>query len=342
MYPLLYLPSRAYAWLMSLRRKWFEDEILASHNTEMPTISIGNIRWGGTGKTPLTEWLLAWSIDNGLAPAVLTRGYKANPPGPAYLVRPESTPQEAGDEPILLARSCPEAYIVVDPNRTRAAKWVQREFRPSIYLLDDGFQHLKIQRHVDLVLLSPNDLIQDWNRVIPAGPWREGEDALTRASAFLIRAPEDEFYALEPLVREYLAPYKAPVFNFAFSPTGLTRLDQPKNARDLEGGKYLLVSGVGEHEQVQATAESLLGYPPEKHLRFDDHHNYSQGDWDYIRKQADLANAEHVLATGKDAVKLTNFKTWGLWTFQHTLTFSGGFFTKQTFPEWWEETWELI
>ncbi|BBD08986.1 tetraacyldisaccharide 4'-kinase [Desulfovibrio ferrophilus] len=342
LFPLLYLPSRLYAMAMRLRRQWYESGALTSYKPERPTISIGNICWGGTGKTPLTEWIVQWAINEGLTPAVLTRGYKSIPPELPYLVHEQSTAREAGDEPLLLAKSCPEAHVVVDPQRARAAKWIAKHHNPDLYLLDDGFQHLGIERHLDLVLLRPQDLTEDWNRVIPSGPWREGEEALTRTAAFLIKAPQDDFQALEPFCQEFLAQYKAPVFPFTFSPKGLTRLDRSESARGFGDEPYLLVSGVGEHEQVQRTAEELLGHPPIKHLRFDDHYNYQEDDWKFIREKADLANAERVLCTGKDAVKLVQFNPYNLWTFDHTLDFGPGLFTNHSFPDWWRATWPLL
>ena len=342
LHPLLLGPSKLYAHVMRLRRQWYETGALASYRTEKPCVSVGNICWGGTGKTPLTQWLMQWALDQELTPAVLTRGYRAKPPETPFLVHEDASPEESGDEPLLLARACPDALVCVDPVRSRAAKWLADHHKPDIYIMDDGFQHLKVRRHVDLVLLRPQDLIDDWDRVIPAGPWREGEEALTRASAFLIKAPDDEFRALAPLLNEYLKPFKAPVFPFTFTPKGLKRLDRPSNARTFGDVPYLLVSGVGEHEQVRATAEALLGRAPEKHLRYEDHYPYTEKDWDFIHQQADLANADPVLTTTKDAVKLARFNTRNLWTFDHTLTFGTGAFSQQTFPQWWTDTWPML
>lgn len=327
---------------MRLRREWYENGALSSHQPEKPCVSVGNICWGGTGKTPLTQWLMQWALDNDMTPAVLTRGYRAKPPEFPFLVHENATPAEAGDEPLLLARSCPLGLVAVDPDRTRAAKWLAKRHEPDLYIMDDGFQHLRVRRQIDLVLLRPQDLTEDWDRVFPAGPWREGEEALTRASAFLMKAPPDEYQALEPLCRVYLERFKAPLFPFTFAPKGLKRVDRASNARGFGDEPYVLVSGVGEHEQVRATAETLLGRPPEKHLRYEDHYPYAPKDWEFIRKEADAVNAERVLTTGKDAVKLAQFETWNLWTFDHTLEFGPGLFTKQTFPEWWAQTWPML
>lgn len=340
--PLLYLPSRAYAYVMRLRREWFERGALSSYRPPRPTISIGNIGWGGSGKTPLTEWLIRWAARHDVPATVLTRGYRATPPTPHYLVTDESTPDEAGDEPLLLARSCPEARIVVDPERARAAEWAWENFRPELFILDDGFQHLKVQRDLDLVLLRPKDLIDQWDNVIPAGSWREDQSALTRAAAFLIKCPQDEFMALEPLIKERLARFNAPVFNFSFKPLGVKRVDAQDSRRGFGGNPYILVSGVGEPDQILDTAEMLLGDKPALHLRFEDHYTYTQADWDDIRSQADRRDIRHVLCTVKDAVKLARFRTNDLWTFDHTLEFGPAFFAEASFPNWWAEWWDLL
>ncbi|NJB69103.1 tetraacyldisaccharide 4'-kinase [Desulfobaculum xiamenense] len=339
---LLFLPSRAYAWGMRLRRQWYERGALESHRPPRPCVSIGNIGWGGSGKTPLTEWLLRWAARRDVSAVVLTRGYRATPPHPHYLVTETSTPREAGDEPLLLARSCPDGHVVVDPMRSRAAQWAWAELRPELFLLDDGFQHLKVQRDIDLVLLRPKDLNEEWDRVIPAGSWREDESALTRATAFLIKCSADEFLALEPLIRARLARFNAPVFNFSFKPLGVKRLDLAQAAESFHGEPYLLVTGVGEPDQVVDTAEMLLGNRPELHLRYDDHHDYSQADWTHIRAQADLKNISHILCTAKDAVKLARYDTRHLWTFDHTLEFGPTFFAETTFPDWWGNWWDVL
>lgn len=340
--PLLFLPAKIYAGVMRLRRRWYEKGKLESYRPQCPCISIGNISWGGSGKTPLTEWLLRWAAHNGLAAAVLTRGYGAKPPTPHFLVEADSNPQEAGDEPLLLQRACPDSLVVVDPNRARAAQWTWKNYRPHLFLLDDGFQHLGIQRDLDLVLLRPKDFTDEWNICIPSGSWREDKSALTRSSAFLIKCTRDEYRALGPLIQARLAKYKKPVFQFSFRPLGVKRVDRADFGRDFGGKPYLLITGVGEPHQVIDTAEQLLGQRPALHLRFEDHHNYSQADWDRIHQQAERRGVEHILCTAKDAVKLARLETQNLWTFEHTLDFSESTFTELDFPDWWKQSWNSL
>lgn len=335
--PLLRIPGRLYAALMGLRRRSYATGTLRAHRAPWLTVSVGNICWGGTGKTPLTDWILDWALKAGRRPAVLTRGYKASPPHLPYLVTPESGPGQAGDEPLLLARTHPGARVVVDPRRPRAAlALAQTPDPPDMLVLDDGFQHLAMARDIDLVLLKPADLLADWDRVLPAGPWREGAGALTAAHALLIKCPPDEFRALGPFIRRHLEPLGKPVFNFSLAVRGLVRLDQGGTVRNFGGEPYLLVTGVGEPDQVAATAQALLGTPPAHHLRYDDHHAYTRADRDFIDAEARRTGAAHVLCTAKDAVKLAALGPARLWTFDTTLAFGEALFTELSFPQWWE------
>ena len=337
--PLLRVPGRLYAALMRMRRRSYAGGALRAHRAPCLTVSVGNICWGGTGKTPLADWIVDWALKAGRRPAVLTRGYKACPPHLRYLVTPESSPHQAGDEPLLLARTHPGARVVVDPRRARAARLLAASNDPpDLLVLDDGFQHLAMARDIDLVLLRPADLVADWNRVLPAGPWREGETALGAAHALLIKCPPDEFRALGPLIREHLEALGRPVFNFSLAVRGLVRLDQGGTVRDFGGEPYLLVTGVGEPAQVAATAQALLGTAPAHHLRYDDHHAYTRADHDFIDAEARRVNAAHVLCTTKDAVKLAALGAARLWTFDTTLAFGEALFTDQDFPGWWNET----
>lgn len=183
LYPLLYPFSKIYSFAMSYRRKQYEAGAKEQFSPKAPCVSVGNISWG-SGKTPVVSWLLEWAEHNHYSPVVLTRGYKAAPPRTPYLVTPESTAKQAGDEPVMLATAHRKAHIVVDPIRKRSGAWAEKKFRPELMVLDDGFQHLAVNRDLNLVLLKPEDLTKEWDRVIPAGSWREDQSALSRAHAF--------------------------------------------------------------------------------------------------------------------------------------------------------------
>ncbi len=185
--PVLTPVSKVYGMIMARRAGRYEDGEYQQFRPKCPCISVGNIGSGGSGKTPLADWLLKWAKSQGLKTVLLTRGYGAKPSELPYLVRENSPVVEAGDEPLMLAAGNPEARVVVDPVRKRSGKWATDEFGPDLMVLDDGFQHMAVQRDLDFVLLTSDDFTCGWNKVIPRGTWREDVQALRRADVFLLK-----------------------------------------------------------------------------------------------------------------------------------------------------------
>lgn len=299
---MLSLLGRGYALAMRMRELGYTRGVFPSWRPPVVCISVGNIGWGGSGKTPLCSWILSWSVQKKLRPVVLTRGYRARPPHLPYHVQRKSPVQAAGDEPLMLARENPLAEVVVDPCRRRGGTWAWDMFRPDLFILDDGLQHLAVQRDVDLVLIRPHDLHRDWNRVIPAGPWREGPRALQRASSLIINSEPEYAGALEDLLNHKLPGWTRPVFHCAYRVSGLRRAidDCPGQPT----GDYLLVSGVGNPDGVEASAQRTLGRGPVDHLRYPDHYAFHASDWQNISQLAASGGAKYIVCTLKDRVKL--------------------------------------
>lgn len=297
--------GQLYGLAMALRRRLYQSGHKQVYRPPCPCISVGNIAWGGTGKTPLTSWILSFAAQNGRLPVVLSRGYKGHPPVLPYLVDELSDAGLAGDEPLMLARQHTTARVVVDPKRARAAAWAWERFKPDLFVLDDGFQHVGVGRDLDLVLLRPDDLGRRWDAVLSG--WREGQDALAWADAFLIKAGPAEFDRLTSLLHRRLTAFEKPVFSFALEAEGLIRVADkefiPKKELILQKG-YVLVSAVAEPGQVKDTAAQLTGRLPEEHVVFSDHHAFAQKDWARISSIANRKKAPFILCTAKDAVKL--------------------------------------
>lgn len=338
-----------YALLMRQRRRMFEEGRLASYSPTCPCVSVGNIAWGGAGKTPFVAWILERSRQRGLKAVVLTRGYKADPGKIPLRVESDSAPDKAGDEALMLARLFPEAAVLAFPKRAVSARLAEERLHPDLLVLDDGMQHLAVRRDVNIVLLRPDDLEEDWNCVIPAGPWREGASALASATIFAVKARPDAFAALRTVATERLAAFGRPLFSFCLSPVGLRPLF-PSGASAaapslLEPGiyrdrPYILVSGVGNPEDVATTAARLIGKPPLQHFTFADHHPYSAGD---VRAVTSLsAGPLPVVCTAKDAVKLRAFADAfalaPVWVLETELRFGPSLFTNQDFSDWWDAT----
>lgn len=335
--PLLVPCSRVYAACMAVRRRFWESPMSRAFRPSRPVVSVGNIAWGGTGKTPLVDWLLHWAGTRGLNPAVLTRGYGAKPPTVPFLVGSQHTAEEAGDEPLMLARRNPYAAVLVDPVRRRAGRWAEHELRPHFYLLDDGMQHLAVRRDLDLVVLRPDDVLDQWGRVLPAGSWREGASALKSATAFFVKSSPEVFEALAPVLEERLAPYGVPVFSFWLRPSGLLRVGGNEQRPHFDGAPYVLVSGVGGPGQVGETATRYFGYAPVRHRVFPDHHPYGPDDVRLLAQEG-----AQLVCTPKDAVKLERFAGLDLWTFDLQTVFGPAIGTAAPFPQWWDERWARL
>ena len=299
---MLSLAGRGYALAMRIREKAYEHGLFPSWRPPVKCISVGNISWGGSGKTPICSWLLRWCRQKGLHPVLLTRGYRARPPHVPFHVHPDSPVEISGDEPLILARENPHAEVVVDPCRSRSGKWAWETFRPDLFILDDGLQHMAVQRDLDLVVLRPRDLGRDWNRVIPSGPWREGPKALKRASSLIINSKPEDARTLEDSLYHKLPGWTRPVIHCAYRVEGLRRVSDDSPVRPT--GPSLLVSGVGDPDGVEASARQALGRPPAEHMRFPDHHPFGPVDWENISKRAEALGAECIVCTSKDRVKL--------------------------------------
>lgn len=317
---------------MKARRALWEKGVFKSFTPTRPCVAVGNIAWGGSGKTPLVDWILSHTAKQGLGAVVLTRGYGARPPVLPFPVSPTSTAEEAGDEPLMLRLRHPAAAVLVDPVRARAARLAEQTLNPDLLLLDDGFQHLAVKRHLNLVLLRPEDLREEWNCVLPAGSWRELAEALHRADAFLIKIPPSRLPGLLPDLRRRLGPYGKPLFTFFLRPGILRRIRSDSAPAALPpSGPYALLSGVGNPKQVKTTFSKFMGYPPAVHCIFPDHHAYTAED---AARLADLHLP--VLCTSKDAVKLRGMGIPSLWELPVTATFGPALWTSMPFAPWWD------
>lgn len=223
--PLLQPLAYPYAFIARRRRQFYTQGVKKSIKPRSITISVGNIAAGGTGKTPLTSWILDWARCSEYQTVVLTRGYGGKTGSCPVIVSAGTNPGQCGDEPLLLARKHPEATVIAFPKRRVSIQLAERFLTPDLVVLDDGMQHLAIQRDIDFVVLKENDLRAGWNKVIPAGEWREDVSALAVADAFFIKANHQKFTELRPALLERLEAFDKPIFSFEMVVSGLARID---------------------------------------------------------------------------------------------------------------------
>ncbi|MFA7166113.1 MAG: tetraacyldisaccharide 4'-kinase [Desulfoplanes sp.] len=335
--PVLIPLGHAYAKIMALRASAYSNHIFPTWQPTVPCISVGNISWGGTGKTPMVSWILDWAARTHRHPAVLTRGYHALPPHVPFHVQAASLPSQAGDEPLMLAKKHPQADIVVDPKRIRSGPWAERTLQPDLFILDDGFQHLAVQRQIDLVLLAPDDLGKAWDNVIPSGSWREGSKALQRAHAFIVNTTGASLDRLLPLATKRLGYLHKPIYFVELFPTGLRHLTTGRSVLDVQKEPYFLFTGIANPERVIRTATALLKSPPEDHLFFPDHHSFTLDDLSLIRERTTSCGAKHILCTTKDGIKISPCSEDPIWEIQTTIRFMARLNTSLWLAEYLEQ-----
>ena len=266
-----------------------------------PVISVGNLAFGGTGKTPFTLWLARALSREGYLICILSRGYRGlrrdDPLLVSDLRRIQAGPVEAGDEAFLLARKLPGVPVVVGADRAAAGRLALERFPVHFFLLDDGFQHHRLDRKADFVLL---DALQPWDRL------REGPAALSRADCVIAtrahRAGEGAIERLRAEVAE-LSP-NASFLTARTSPSGFRRLSAAHaDLPGLEGAKVFAFCGLARpeafFEDVRATGLEVVG-----RRHFPDHHPYTRHDLQRLLNEAEEAGASTLVTTEKDGVRL--------------------------------------
>ncbi len=283
------------------RRGW-----LNRFDLPVPVVSVGNLTFGGTGKTPTVIALVRDLVRAGRRPGVLTRGWGRGEPRQQIVVvgpEPRQRADEVGDEPLEMARRLPGIPVVVDADRVRGGREAIRR-GADVLVLDDGFQHLRLKRDLDLVLLDAGD---PWGggRLPPLGRLREPLTALQRADAVLVsKVPRNWrpcVAAIEHRLQQ-VAP-RLPVFVARLQPSRVRDGDGGwQGAEVLAGRRVFAFAGLGRPEGFTATlAES--GAEVAGSRWFPDHHRYSGHDLAEVAVAAAAEGAVPV-TTGKDAVKL--------------------------------------
>ncbi len=269
-----------------------------------PVISVGNLHWGGGGKTPLVAAIAAHLRDAGRRVAILTRGYGSKGGGVRILSRgdgPLLGPKLAGDEPVLLAGMLPGVSIIVCPNRHRAGRHAMHRLEPppDLFLLDDGFSHLTLRRDLDLLAFPGADPFAG-GLLAPGGRLREPLSSARRASAVLLTGATGDGDGAR--LAAALKPWGFDGPGFA----SRTVVEPPRLVGEGEirdGAKAVVVSGIARPEPF-LEAVRAAGFEVVEFLDFKDHHPYPPASVEKIKAAYVDHGADLVLTTGKDRVKL--------------------------------------
>jgi len=289
----LYLAHWPYCGMTRLRNLAYDHHALGVHHLSRPTISVGNLTAGGTGKTPVVHWLAETLRSQGYRPSILLRGHrKAN-----ALISDEAT---------MLQTQLPDVPVIADPDRIRGANQALKQ-RPDIdcFILDDGFQHRRAGRDFDLVLVNAREPF-GFGYVHPRGLLRESLHGLRRASAILIthrsEVEPERFATIEKRIGQYTS---APIYHCdhvneeLISQDGLRCLPLD----ELRQQPFLLVTAIGHPQSLVNRLSEFASQRGE--LIYPDHHDYSRGDLEMITAQCEKSQAKLIVTTEKDWAKLS-------------------------------------
>lgn len=297
--------SAAYGRVLETRARLYRSGALPSQRVGAPVISVGNLTFGGTGKTPFVEFLARRFLFEGRRPAVVSRGYGRRSKGVVVVSEgegPRVGPEEGGDEPVAIARRVPGVAVVVGEARVDAAR-AAIDAGADLILLDDGFQHLGLRRDVDLLLVDAADPFGG-GRLPPDGRLREPLSALARADAFVftrIDRGEPPADAVAEIARRNP---RAPMFTARIRSTGLfDERGSPVASTQLAARRFVAVCGIANPGRFAHSIREL-DLAAEEILTFPDHHAYRRRDLEAIRRAADRSGGAWILTTEKDAVKL--------------------------------------
>ena len=310
--PVLYLPAKLYEAGVRARAWLYEHGWQEQRQLPAPVISVGNVTVGGTGKTPCVAWLGNYLQASGHAVAILSRGYKRASQGRVEVSDGKTIlcdAAAAGDEPYLLAQSCPGVRVVVDQDRYAAGQWLSERARVTVFLLDDGYQHLRLHRSLNLLLVDATDELAE-GRMVPFGRLREPLTAMRRADAVLVTRADQPFdqARLEQTVRRYTRPH-TPLFYSSHRLTKLHSLTQPVAeplALDSFVGKAVAaICGIARPERFFSDLQQL-GMKLVWQQSFPDHHRYTPVEFATILAAAQRTQATAILTTEKDAANLAD------------------------------------
>lgn len=299
----LWPPGKLYEAATQLRNLAYDKKLLKEKSAGVPVISVGNITAGGTGKTPLVARLAKDLNSRGRRPAILSRGYGTGPNA------------AANDENTMLRLQLPGIPVLENPNRYKSAVKAVKDHGADVLLLDDGFQHRRLARDLDIVIIDVTNPFGG-GKVLPAGLLREPIGGLRRADAVVLtRTDLIDSCGLEAIREKIsdLAP-GIPAFNSKHKPLALhpirtaTPLDHKADINDLKHGKWAALCAIGNPEAFRSTLRRC-GADIKLFKAFRDHHHYKENEVMRFFSEALQLGCRGVIITEKDAVKIENLNT---------------------------------
>ncbi|MEM9719432.1 MAG: tetraacyldisaccharide 4'-kinase [Bacteroidota bacterium] len=294
---------------VKVRNYLYDRRFFHQFPSPVPTISVGNISLGGTGKTPTSEYILRFYSRKGLQLGYLSRGYGRKSKGYYLVSNAEGDSNRFGDEALQVAHKFPEVKVAVCEDRRTGIERLVKEEGVELIVLDDAFQHRKVSRDLDIVLIDANRLPTN-DYILPTGRLRESLDSLKRSQLIIVNKVKSRHNI--PAIEEALSSYNEQI---AFSKPVLGEMVPSASSPNLEvpplkNLPVLLFSGIGNNAYFQYQVEGAEAQVLQT-LYFRDHHPYSEADLQKIVKEAQNLSQKSpnlgpiwILTTEKDYFRL--------------------------------------
>jgi len=295
--------SGIYFLLWRCRLFLYEHKILPTKRVNAFVVSVGNLTVGGTGKTPVTLFLAQQYQAKGSRVGIVSRGYRGRYKAPVVVVSDGQSvlepPQIVGDEPVMMARRLNGVPIVVSRDRVLGCQWLIDHFKIDLILLDDGFQHIRLHRDLNILLM---DATQTNYFLLPKGPMREPIFAAHRANIVIVTRQD---CASPPFNMPEGSGFDSPILQTSFYPVGLMPLKggASRPISTLSGEPIIAVCGIGNPSAFIKMLEQL-GAKIYETILFPDHHHYTEADMQGIGIKAKSLGAKTIITTEKDAIKI--------------------------------------
>ncbi|MCS6805364.1 MAG: tetraacyldisaccharide 4'-kinase [Acidobacteriota bacterium] len=308
--PALKLLARLYSAAVQIRLSLYYARYIPSRRLNSFTISIGNLSVGGTGKTPLVELLARYLHEQGYVVSILTRGHGRRRARTRQVVSNGKTIASdvtlTGDEPLMLARHLPGVIVIADPDRYNAGLWAEATFATDVHILDDGFQYLRLQRDVNILLIDALDPLTT-AQPLPLGRLREPLSEMARADIIIVTNADQHFDQTELEIQIRSLAGDKPLFYAYRDLVGLLapQTGQTYKMQRLTGAPIAVICGIGNpHQFVSNLAHFAPSIVYQRH--FPDHHWFTRKELQHMFAEATDRGAQFIITTEKDWLRIEN------------------------------------
>ncbi|MBL7196511.1 MAG: tetraacyldisaccharide 4'-kinase [Candidatus Omnitrophica bacterium] len=308
-FPILYLLSIIYCFVTAVLKFAYKTKILPTYRPKCKVVSVGNITLGGTGKTPLVEWIANYLIKNNKKPSIIIRGYKRPRLKQSGIISQNSGYFEIGDEASMLKDNLDDINIGIGRDKIKSARQLERR-QCDIIILDDGFQHWRLRRDLDIVTIDCSHSILN-QKLLPLGRLREPLSSLRRADILVLtkadllednsRKLREELHKINPNALIIHSIYEPVCFHDLKTDTCL-----PIDSDRFKDKSVFILAGIANPIYFDKILSNLR-LKIKRELLYPDHYEYRKNDLDFIKKLAKEMNVDTIITTHKDAVRLRYF-----------------------------------